>query len=63
MEIDNIQRWHFVLEPSLESTLPMEQLEGDLLDRAGAMRDELEATSPVDDQEAPAHDNAESDGG
>lgn len=42
--IDNIQRWHFVLEPSLESSLPREQLEADLLSRAAAMRTELEAS-------------------
>ncbi|MCC7390460.1 MAG: PEGA domain-containing protein [Phycisphaerales bacterium] len=46
--IDNIQRWHFVLEPSLESTLPKEQLEADLLSRAAGMRGELEATAPAE---------------
>lgn len=51
MRIDNVQRWHFVLEPSLESTLGREELEGDLLTRAAAMRGELEATGASDAEE------------
>jgi hypothetical protein len=47
--IDNIQRWHFVLEPSLESTLTRDQLEADLTARAAAMRSELEATGQAAD--------------
>lgn len=50
MRINNIQRWHFVLEPSLESTLPKDQLEGDLLTRAAAMRTELDTTAPPPDE-------------
>jgi len=49
MRLENTQHWHFVLEPSLESTLPKEQLEADLLARAAAMRTELEATASSDD--------------
>lgn len=42
--IENVQHWHFVLEPALEAALDKPALEAGLLERAGAMRDEL-ATS------------------
>lgn len=46
--LENVQRWHFVLEPVAESLLPRDQAEAALLDRAGAMRAELEATPAPD---------------
>ncbi len=49
MRLENVQRWHFVLEPSLESTMDKGQLEADLLGRAAAMRAALEATASGDD--------------
>ena len=49
--IQNVQKWHFVLEPSLESTLSRDELEAGLLERAGAMRSELEAV-PRDEDDA-----------
>ncbi len=41
VKFKNIQRWHFVLTPSLESTLSKADMESQLLDRAAAMRDKL----------------------
>ncbi|MBK7403155.1 MAG: PEGA domain-containing protein [Phycisphaerales bacterium] len=41
--IDNIQRWHYVLTPKLEATESKEALEAGLLERAGAMRAQLDA--------------------
>lgn len=41
--IENVQRWHFVLEPSLERSLPKAVLEAGLLERAGEMRGQLAA--------------------
>ncbi|VAX41020.1 hypothetical protein MNBD_PLANCTO03-162 [hydrothermal vent metagenome] len=54
MRLENTQRWHFILEPSLESTLAKEQLEADLLARAGAMREALDATAPVEENAPPS---------
>jgi hypothetical protein len=44
---ENVHQWHFVLEPSLESTLSREELEAGLLERASAMRTGLEAIPPL----------------
>lgn len=62
--IENVQRWHFVLQPALETQLPREQLETDLLHRAAAMRADVEAMPlPERHEEAepqePALDEAE----
>lgn len=52
LRLENVQRWHFVLEPSLESTMDKEQLESDLLARAAAMRSELQATAPAEENDS-----------
>ena len=57
--IQNVQHWHFVLEPSLESTLSREELEAGLLERAGAMRGELEAIPMVGDEEDASDDQTD----
>jgi len=46
MRLHNIQRWHYTLVPSLESTLPKDDLQRGLLKRATHMRDVLEASRP-----------------
>lgn len=51
--IQNVQRWHFVLEPSLESTLSRDEIEAGLLERAGLMRGELEAVPMLVDEGEP----------
>ena len=56
MQIENVQRWHFVLEPSLESTLSRDALEAGLLERAGVMRSGLEAVPMVEAGETDAGD-------
>ena len=56
--IQNVQKWHFVLEPSLESTLSREELEAGLLERAAVMRGELEAVPKVVDEEDASEDPA-----
>lgn len=56
--IQNVQKWHFVLEPSLESTLSRDELEAGLLERAGAMRGELEAVPMVVDGDEASEDPA-----
>lgn len=62
--IQNVQKWHFVLEPSLESTLSREELEAGLLERAGVMRGELEAIPMVGDGDEASEDPAtETDAG
>jgi hypothetical protein len=61
-QIKNVQQWHFVLEPAMESTLSREELEAGLLERAGVMRAELEAVPMVEDgdsQRAEESDSAE----
>lgn len=50
-QIENVQRWHFVLEPALETRQSREELEAGLLERAGEMRRELEAIPAPDDGE------------
>lgn len=56
--IQNVQHWHFVLEPTLESSLSRDELEAGLLERAGAMRGELEAIPMAgDDEDAAASDD------
>ncbi|TVQ62193.1 MAG: PEGA domain-containing protein [Phycisphaerales bacterium] len=37
----NHQKWHFELEPSLERAQPRDELEADLLERAGELRDRV----------------------
>lgn len=52
--LENVQRWHFVLEPSLESTLSRDEIEAGLLERAGVMRNELEAVPMIEAGESDA---------
>ena len=59
--IQNVQHWHFVLEPSLESTLSRDELEAGLLERAGAMRGELEAIPMVKDEAEASDDQTDAD--
>lgn len=58
MRIKNIQRWHYVLQPSLESTLDKAELEAALLERAGVMRAELDAIPQPEEflKDAPAQE-------
>lgn len=37
----NTERWHFVLTPTLSTTMPREQFERDLIERAHALRDQM----------------------
>lgn len=42
----NTQRWHFVLEPRLEDQLTQAELEAGMVERATALRAQLDATQP-----------------
>ncbi|MEN0020385.1 MAG: PEGA domain-containing protein [Planctomycetota bacterium] len=51
---ENVQEWHFVLEPRLEDQLSEAELEAQLLERADAMRDELRAIEQPEPPSRPA---------
>jgi len=49
MNFNSLIEWHFDLEPNIESTGPVEQVEADLIERARRMRRQTERTEADDD--------------
>ncbi len=41
-DFETVVPWHFVLQPTLETTLPAEELERGMMERAGALRARIE---------------------
>lgn len=56
--IDNVQRWHFVLEPRVEQA-EGEDAERALIERASAMRAELGPVTPPPDSTEPGQPGAQ----
>lgn len=44
--VENVVKWHFALEPALETSLPPEQFQKDLLDRAHELRGRIDPSLP-----------------